>query len=84
MSQLTLLQGLLLNYKGEVEPRRREYLPKKEAYEQLKLHTGQDFGEDIEAWQQWIQDHPVSIQSKDTSTDAARLVSNFLSRKPKK
>ncbi|TWT34732.1 hypothetical protein Enr8_21460 [Blastopirellula retiformator] len=81
MSRLTLLQGLLLNFKGEIEPRRREYLPKKEAYEQLKLHTGQDFGEDIDAWQQWIQDHPTSVRSKDASSDASRMVSNFLSKK---
>lgn len=81
MSRLTFLEGLLLNLKGEIKPRRREYLPKKVAYEQLKLHTGQDFGEDMDAWQKWIQDHPTSIKSKDVSSDASRMVSDFLSKK---
>lgn len=68
-----------LNVKEEIEPRRREYLPKKEAYEQLKFHTGQDFGEDMNAWQQWIHDHPASI--KDRPVDMSKKVSDFLSKK---
>ncbi len=82
MSRLTLLEGLLLNLKGEIEPRRREYLPKKEAYQQLKLHTGQDFGDDVDRWQQWIQNHPRSVRAKDASADASRMVSDFLHRRP--
>ncbi|GIW80238.1 MAG: hypothetical protein KatS3mg105_2045 [Gemmatales bacterium] len=79
MSRLTPLQGYLLNFKGEIEPGRREYLPKKEAYEQLKLHTGQDFGEDFDAWEQWIQKHPASI--RDRPVDMSQKLSDFLSKK---
>lgn len=81
MSQFTLLQGLLLNFKGEIEPRRREYLSKKEAYEQLKLRTGQDFGEDFAAWKEWIQDHPMPINVKDRSAETSQMISDFLSKK---
>lgn len=74
MSRITLLQGLLLNLKGEIEPRRREYLSRKEAYAQLKLHTGQDFGYDVDKWEQWVRDHPTSIKARDASS----RVSGFL------
>jgi hypothetical protein len=63
MSHLPLLQGLLANLKGETQERTRAYLPKAEAYLQLKFHTGQDFGEDISAWEEWIRKHPQSIRS---------------------
>ena len=64
MSRLMLLKGLLLNFKGEIEKGRREYLPKNEAYQSLKLHTGQDFGDDIEKWEAWIKGNPQSIKAR--------------------
>lgn len=75
MTRMTPLEGLLLNLKGEIEPRRREYLAKNEAYAQLKFHTGQDFGEDIDSWEQWINDHPTSIKA---NKDVSSRVSKFL------
>jgi len=59
---MTLYSGLLKNLRQEIRPGRREYLTKEQAYEQLKYHTGQDFGYDIEGWRQWILDHPRSIR----------------------
>lgn len=64
MSQLSLLEGLLLNLKGEIEERRREYLPREDAYRSLKLHTGQDFGDDIEKWEAWIKTNPKSVKAQ--------------------
>ena len=34
---------------------RREYLPKDVAYEKLKAMTGQDFGDDPDAWERWVR-----------------------------
>lgn len=81
MTRITSLQGLLLNLKGEIQPGRREYLSKKEAYKQLIFHTGQEFGEDIKGWEQWIHDHPTSIKaSKDVSSRAAKYLPNSWQR----
>lgn len=50
--------------KGEIEERRREYVPKAAAYQSLKSHTGQDFGDDIDKWEAWIKANPQSIRVK--------------------
>lgn len=70
MSTITLLDGLLMNLKGEIAERRREYLPKKEAIVQLKHHTGQDFGDDVEKWSDWIKSHPQSIRRSSVNVSA--------------
>ena len=58
MSQLMPLEVLLLNLKQEISPvRRREYLPKERALQLLKEWTGQDFGDDVAAWERWIAEH---------------------------
>lgn len=44
----------------------RHFVPKQEAYRLLKHHTGKDFGEDFEAWHDWILQNPDSIH---TSTE---------------
>ncbi|QDU75375.1 hypothetical protein Pan97_24050 [Bremerella volcania] len=62
MPRLKLLDGLLKNLKGEIPPNHRTYRPVHRAYELLKFHTGQDFGDDYEKWEQWIQ-------AKDESTE---------------
>ncbi|MES2793704.1 MAG: hypothetical protein V4719_29085 [Planctomycetota bacterium] len=81
MSKIPLLQGLLLNLKGEIQPGRREYLPQKEAYGSLKMHTGQDFGDDFEKWEQWIRENPTSTNAKGIPVDTSKTVSDFLSKK---
>ena len=54
--RLTPVEGLLKNFKGEIPPHmRREFLPREVAYEKLKAMTGQDFGDDIVAWEDWIK-----------------------------
>jgi hypothetical protein len=54
--RLTPIQGLLKNLKGEIpQYMRREYMPKERAYEKLKAMTGQDFGDDSVAWEEWIK-----------------------------
>ena len=63
MSQMTLFEGILKNLKQEIEPGRREYLSREQAYQQLKYHTGEDFGYDAERWKAWIDEHPTSIRT---------------------
>ncbi len=36
----------------------RSYLSQEKAYQLLKAWTGQDFGLDIEAWENWVKEHP--------------------------
>lgn len=62
MSYMPLFELLIANLREELWPGRREYLTKEQAYEQLKYHTGQDFGFDIERWEQWVREHPKSIR----------------------
>jgi hypothetical protein len=58
MTRLLPLRGLIMNIKGELsQTQRRLYIPKERAYELLKALTGQDFGEDIEAWENWVNEH---------------------------
>jgi hypothetical protein len=65
MSQLMPLEGLLLNLKQEIPPhRRREYLPKERALELLKQWTGQDFGDDVAAWERWIAEHGKDLPAR--------------------
>ena len=56
MSRVTLLQVLLLNLEGKIQPgSEREYLPKEEARKRLVALTGQDFGYDVQAWRAWLR-----------------------------
>lgn len=48
---------LLKNMSGTMMRGRLEYLPKENAYEQLKRWTGQDFGFDLEGWMSWINEN---------------------------
>ena len=60
MSRLTLYQGLLLNLEGQIRPeQKRLYLGKEEALRQLREHTGQDFGDDVEAWRRWLRERSL-------------------------
>lgn len=57
MSKYTLYQGLLLNLERRISPeRRRDYLTREQALEQLKRRTGQDFGFDARRWRSWLKD----------------------------
>jgi hypothetical protein len=62
MTRLLPLQGLIKNMAGEISKNNmRVYMPKEKAYELLKEWTGQDFGQDIEAWKNWVEKHPDII-----------------------
>jgi len=59
--RLTPIERLLKNLKEEIPPyMRREFLPKDVAYEKLKKMTGQDFGNNIEQWETWIQEQEAA------------------------
>jgi hypothetical protein len=38
------------------EPKSHLHCPREIVYEELKRHTGQDFGYDIKAWRQWLKE----------------------------
>ena len=70
MSQISFLDGLLMNLRQEIQRGRREYLSQDRAYELLKQSTGQDFGYDFDQWETWIVQHPKSIRFSPRRTDA--------------
>jgi hypothetical protein len=52
---LTPTQLYLKNLKGEIPSyMRREYRSKEQALEMLRAMTGQDFGFDVQRWEEWI------------------------------
>lgn len=53
MNRITLLKGLQMNLNQEIQKGRREYLSREVAYEKLKTLTSEDFGYDIDAWNNW-------------------------------
>jgi len=56
MSRLTLKQILLGNLRQTISPNNRmNYMAREKAYEALKNYTGQDFGYDADAWQEWFK-----------------------------
>jgi hypothetical protein len=54
MSRLSYEEILIANLKQELYPDEMSYMSKEIAYGWLKKHTGQDFGDDIEAWEKWV------------------------------
>jgi len=55
MSRLTLVDGLLMNLKHEIDPGRREYVAPELAHQRLVQLTGQDLGDDVDAWKLWFK-----------------------------
>ncbi|NJR31863.1 MAG: hypothetical protein HC778_02025 [Chamaesiphon sp. CSU_1_12] len=63
MTRLLPLQILIKNLKGEIPASQvKIYISKDRAYQLLKEWTGQDFGEDIKAWQAWVKKNPNRIE----------------------
>lgn len=54
----------LANFKGEIPEDERGFMPKHEAYERLKELSGKDFGQDVEAWEEWVREQSADIPSK--------------------
>jgi hypothetical protein len=46
---------LLMNLRGEIEDDAWDFLPRAMALEELRKLTRQDFGEDADRWQEWLQ-----------------------------
>jgi hypothetical protein len=57
MSRIAPYRLLILNIEGQIQKGRRGYLSVEEAYKVLKEWTGQDFGEDLAKWKQWLKDN---------------------------
>jgi hypothetical protein len=56
MSRLALFEIYLGNLKQEIpKEMRRQDATREQAYEALKRATGQDFGYDAKAWEQWLK-----------------------------
>ena len=59
--RITPSQLCLKNLKGEIPAyMRREYMPKEQALEMLKAMTGQDFGLDVQRWEEWIAEQEAT------------------------
>jgi hypothetical protein len=86
MSRLTPVQGLLMNLNQEIEPGRREYLSKEQAYKRLKELTGQDLGYDVEKWGKWFKSNPnplIRPKKREYSAQCGRndKISKFRNKK---
>jgi hypothetical protein len=57
MSRVTFLEGMFANLAGVVPAKRREYLPKEKALEELKRLTGADYGYDVRAWREHFRQY---------------------------
>jgi hypothetical protein len=57
MSRITPYRLLVLNIEGRIQKGRREYISVEEAYKLLREWSGQDFGEDLAKWKQWLKDN---------------------------
>jgi hypothetical protein len=45
----------LANLKGQIPEDERGYSPREEAYASLKEMSGEDYGDDVEAWTRWVE-----------------------------
>jgi hypothetical protein len=63
MSRLTLAQLALANFKQLIPPGERGYCSREKALERLKRWTGQDFGDDIRAWEKWVRAYPYIVRA---------------------
>jgi hypothetical protein len=59
MSRMMYEEILIANLKQEINPYEMIYMTKEIAINTLKYYTGQDFGDDIEAWEKWVATHGV-------------------------
>jgi hypothetical protein len=62
MPRLNYPKILLLNLEVDVPITSRAYVGKEKAYELLKIGTGQDFGDDVAAWEKWLNDNSLDLQ----------------------
>jgi hypothetical protein len=51
-----MLNNLAEKYEEQAKYR-KIYQSKEDAYEELKKRTGQDFGYDIDSWEQWLKEN---------------------------
>ena len=64
MSRLTLEQIFLYNQSGNIQRPHPQYMGKRKAYEGLKTVTGQDFGKNVEMWEEYLKKHPLKLGPK--------------------
>ena len=57
MSRSGIFQLLLRGLEGTSDPNTLHYLSREEAYQELKQRTGQDFGQDVEKWREYVRLH---------------------------
>ena len=57
MSLSGIYQLLLHGLEGMSDPNTLHYVSREAAYQELKERTGQDFGQDVEKWREYIRAH---------------------------
>ncbi len=58
-------QLALINLRGEVHPSEREYMTKEEAFQMLRETCDEDFGEDIDKWEAWVERKYAAVPKKE-------------------
>lgn len=53
--QMFAEQLAIHNLQGKVDPSRREYMSKAEAFQVLRELCEEDFGDDVQKWTDWVE-----------------------------
>jgi hypothetical protein len=66
MTRASHLEIAISNLKGEIkrEGYSRIVLSKEQAIDLLRRATGQDFGDDIAKWEEWVAEHGKAIEEE--------------------
>lgn len=58
------LGTLLINLRGWRCPTDLFFIPKEKVLEELRRLSGQDFGDDVDAWLRWADEYRNAIQNR--------------------
>ena len=65
MTRLTYHQILVKNLEGTIRPDQvRVFMTKEQALAELRQLTGQDFGNDVDAWKKWLGRSPSPFKQR--------------------
>lgn len=74
MPRLTPIELDMANLRGDFPVGAIGYISKEDALNDLRTRTGQDFGTDLNKWEDWLATHPEPTPEKAKSvSDAIKL-----------
>ena len=62
-------QLAILNLRGKVHPSEREYMEKEAAFRVLRECCDEDYGEDIDKWEEWVNQKFSDLPAPTSETD---------------